>query len=50
MLNEELLLSQEEKWLLREKQLLEKNMNFLKIKEQMEEGWKREKHALQIKD
>lgn len=35
---------------MRERELLEKNMNCLKIKEQFEEGWKREKHTLQIKE
>lgn len=44
------LTSQEDKWLQREKELLEKIMNTIKIKEQMEEGWKREKIAAQIKE
>jgi predicted rRNA methylase YqxC with S4 and FtsJ domains len=47
---DDLFINQEEKWLMRERELLEKNMNCLKIKEQFEEGWKREKHTLQIKE
>ena len=45
-MSDEALGAQEEKWLKRERDLLEKNLNAVKMKEQTEEMWKRDRQIM----